>query len=107
MPEYRFHITVTEHGRDPANGDRVLEAFMETHPEVGPVVSQNTVSGTLSVTFSLEAEDVNAAIDLGRPVFAEGGAASGLPSTQVVGFEISLVPAEEYELVPEPDPLSV
>jgi hypothetical protein len=107
LPEYRLHITVAEHGRDPADGERVLEGFMQTHPEVGPSVSQNSAAGTLSITFSLDAADANEAIDLGRPIFARGGSASGLSPAPVVGMEISLVPDEEHDVVAEGEPVSV
>jgi hypothetical protein len=107
LSEYRFHITLAEGGRDPANGERLLDAFMDVHPEVGPSVSQDTVAGTLSITFSLDATDANDAIDLGRPIFARGTSASGLPSAQVVGMEISLVPAEEHDVVGESERVPV
>ena len=105
MPEHRLHITVAEHGADLANGERVLDAFMEAHPEVGPSVSQNTAVGTLSVTFSLDAADANDAYERGREVFADGVRASSLAPTPIVGLEIELVPADELDPADEPEPL--
>lgn len=105
MPEHRIQVTISEHGHDPNNGVTWLDAFMETHPEVGPSVSQNTVTGTLSVTFSLEAPDANEAFDLARPIFMEGARASGLEPTQIVNVEVSLVPTEEYEDTEEREPV--
>lgn len=102
MPEYRIHVTLAEHGHDPENGVAFLEGFMKMHPEVGPSVSQNTEDGTLSVTFSLDAEDTNEAFELARPIFASGAAASELEFRPVVNLEISLVP--EHEIVEEPEP---
>lgn len=105
MPEHRIHITVSEHGYDLENGERFLKGFTETHPEVGPSVSQNTADGTLSVTLSLDAEDANEAFELSRPIFVDGAYASGLDVTQIVGVEVSLVPAEEYDPEQRPEPV--
>lgn len=105
MPEHRIHITVSEHGYELENGERFLNGFMETHPEVGPSVSQSTADGTLSVTLSLDAEDANEAFERSRRIFVDGAYASGLNVTQIVGVEVSLVPAEEHEPEHKPEPV--
>lgn len=98
-------ITVSEHGHDLENGERVLDGFMETHPETGPSVSQNTREGTLSVTFGVDSDDAKEAIDRARRIFADGATASGLKPSQVVNFEASLVAAEEPEPVEAREPV--
>ena len=105
MPEHRIHVTVSEHGFEPENGERFLAGFMATHPDVGPSVSQNTETGTLSVTFSLDAEDASEALDLGRTAFCEGAAESGLPVTRVVALEATFVAEAEYEEAEAPEPV--
>ena len=107
MPEHRIHITISGHGRLPANGERFLEGFMSTHPEVGPVVSQNVIDGRMGVTFSLDAADASDAFERARPVFDAGLAASGLERTPIVNLEISLVPANEYGSIEASEPALV
>ena len=96
MSEYRLTVTVADHGHDLENGERFLDGFMEAHPEVGPSVSQNTETGTLSVTFSVDAEDPDAAYEQSKTIFPEGANASGLPPTHIVKVELELV--EDAEL---------
>jgi hypothetical protein len=103
LPEHRIHVTIPEYGYDLDNGDRFVDAFMRTHPEIGPSVSQNIVTGTLSVTFSLDAEDANEAFHLARRAFEDGASATGLEPTKMVAVEVSLVPAEEFEDVEQRD----
>lgn len=100
---YRFTWTIAEHGVAPENGERFLEGFLATHPEVGPVVSQNVETGELSVTFSLEADDMKSAVSHGIDIFAEGAVASGLAPTEVVDLNASLATDsrdEALELLP-------
>jgi hypothetical protein len=70
-----------------------LDGFLDKHPETGPVVSQDCVAGTISVTFSLQASSQDHALKLGQVVWADGGAASGIKPTHVVRLEIE--PVEE------------
>jgi hypothetical protein len=92
---YRFRITISEYGAAEAHAERVLEAFYAKHPDVGAVVSQNTRDRTLTVVFSLDAEDSRVAIERGQAVFRDGGEATGLPMTELIEANVSLVPAEE------------
>jgi hypothetical protein len=89
--EYRITITMAGYGQDEDAAESFLEGFLEKHPETGPVVSQNRVADTLSVTFSLKAGGQEHAFNLGRVVWVEGGAASGLEPTRVVRAEIEPV----------------
>lgn len=102
--EFRLTITVDAYGGLEGSGERVLEGFLEAHSEVGPVVSQNLESGMLSVTFSLPAEDLDQAFELGRRVFTEGMAASGFEPVPVVAASVATVAADDriadYELQP-------
>ena len=97
MQRYRFTFTVSEHGTVPENGETFLAGFIAVHPEVGPVVSQNTDSGTLSVTFSLEAEDINLAVEKAITIFMNGATESELEPTEVIDLSASLAAAEHYE----------
>ena len=104
MPRFRLTWTLSEYGDDPANGERFLEGFAAVHPDVGPVVSQNTETGRLSVTFSLEAKDASDALEKGLDVFVKGAAKSGLPPTDVIDVSVTAIAREsreeELELVP-------
>lgn len=74
MTEHRITITQAEHGFDPENGERFLAGFLEAHPETGPVVSQDTRAGTISVTFSVDAEDFDQAWEIARDIWGRVGA---------------------------------
>lgn len=86
--ELRITITISEHGADPANLERVLEAFLDTAAEAGPVVDANTASGTLAVTYTIDEETLEECKDATRRVFVGGMEASGLPKTDIVDVEI-------------------
>jgi hypothetical protein len=99
--EHRLTITITEYGADVDAADRVLDAFNDQHPEVGVAVAQETGSGHLLITFSLDADDVNDAYERGRPVFVESMKATGLEPTQFVDLHVETVPdLEPAEAVP-------
>ena len=91
--EARISITIEEYGRDEANLERVLDAFVAAAPETGPVVSANTVSGTLTVTFALDAPDFDELKAKAVKTFGDGMAASGLLPTDVVDVDIEAVSA--------------
>ena len=97
MPHFRLTITVSQHGHDPENGERFLEGFMQTAAETGPVVSQNTRTGTLSVTFSFDASDIEEAARRGVEIFGAGANASGLRPTDLLDINASAATAEEYD----------
>ncbi len=88
---YRLRMTLEGYSDSEDYAEQFLEGFVATHPEAGPVVSQNLIEGTMTVVFSVEAKDHEEAWDLGRPIFAEGGAASGLKPTQIVEITVSRV----------------
>jgi hypothetical protein len=90
-------MTVSEHGFLPENGERFLEGFVETHPEVGPVVSQNTQTGSLSVTISFDAEDIGEAAVRGTQIFIDGAEASGLEPPDEIEITASVATAEQYD----------
>lgn len=94
MMGLRVRVTVAEHGTDPDNGERFLEGFLAMHPDTNPVVSQNTAEGTLTVSFTVEAEDAFAAGPVGGQIFAEGANASGLPVTEVLDVTVTHVEVE-------------
>jgi hypothetical protein len=96
MPEYRMTITVSEHGHcDVAENrmEQLLDAFYETHPEVGAVVGANYHLDRLDATFSIDAPSAREANDLGTQVFVEAYTASGLEVTEII--EINCVAVGE------------
>lgn len=92
---YRLRMTLAGYGRDEDYAERFLEAFVATHPEAGPVVSQNTARDTLSVVIAVEAADPDEAWERGRRVFVEGGEASGLEPPEGVEFSVTKVAEDE------------
>jgi hypothetical protein len=103
--EYRYTVEVTEYGFDPANGEKFLDALMETHPETGPAVSQNTETGVLTAVLSFDAPSVTDVAEHAIDLFTDGAALTGLPPTTVLSVLIELVreedesPTEEREQV--------
>lgn len=102
--DIRLQFTIAEHGAEPANGERFMEGFMAVIPEGGPSISQNLETGSLTITFALEAGDAKEALDRGLEVFADGAARTGLEPTAVLDLEASVVRWQEPEAVPELQP---
>lgn len=98
MPEYRLNIVFRHSlGRDVIEDhmERLLDAFFETHPEVGAVVGANFHLKTMDATFSMPARDAKAASLLGVGVFGDAMAASGLELTEIVEINVQVVNAVE------------
>lgn len=98
--DYRLSITMSDYGREPSNGERFLDAFDATHPEVGGVVSQNVATGTLTLTLTVDATDADDAYQRAQPIVAAVGAASGLPPTRPIALEVEAVAELAAELQP-------
>jgi hypothetical protein len=97
VDSFRLRLILSDSGRDPANGERFLEAFMKTHPEVGPVVSQNVRTGQLVVTIAVDGTDITDAVRKGVPIFIDGLDESKLPPSDVLDISASLIPADELD----------
>jgi hypothetical protein len=97
MDSFRLRLSISDLGRDPQNGERLLEAFMKTHPEAGPVVSQNVETGRLVVTIAVEGTDITEALVKGVPIFVDGLGASKLPPSDLLDISASLIPADELD----------
>ena len=104
MDSFRLRLSISDLGRDPDNGERLLEAFMKTHPEAGPVVSQNMQTGRLDVTIAVEGTDIAEALVIGVPIFVAGLGASKLPPSDVVDISASVIPADELDEAGELQP---
>jgi hypothetical protein len=103
--EVRFSFTIAEHGFDVEAAERFLDGFLTAHPETGPVVSQNIRTGELSVTFSVDAEDVLDAVQRAREVFLEGATASGLMPTPVIEISAAAVREPTPQTLAERQPI--
>jgi hypothetical protein len=97
MDCFRLRLSISDLGRDPENGERLLEAFTETHSEVGPVVSQNVRTARLVVTIAVEGADITEALVKGVPIFVDGLGASKLPPSDLIDISASLIPADELD----------
>ena len=106
MKEFRIAITAAEHGRREVaeeNMERLLEAFESTHPEAGAVIGADHNMGSVDATFSICADDANAALDIAAEVFTDAANASGLPATEIIRVDLVLVEASERELASDPN----
>ena len=104
MDSFRLRLSISDLGRDPANGERLLEAFVKSHPESGPVISQNVETGRLVVTIAVEGTDITEALGKGVPIFIDGLGASRLSPSDVVDISASLIPADEVDEARELQP---
>lgn len=104
MDSFRLRLSISNLGRDPKNGERLLEAFTKTHPEAGTVVSQNVQTGRLVVTIAVDGTDITEALGKGVPVFVEGLGASKLPPPDLLDVSASVIPADELDEVRELQP---
>lgn len=95
---YRLRMTLDSYSDSEDYAEQFLEGFVATYPEAGPVVSQNLIEGTMTVVFSVEAKDHEEAWERGRPIFAAGGAASGLKPAQIVEMTISRIVPQDTNL---------
>ena len=104
MDSFRLRLSISDLGRDPENGERLLEAFMKTQPAAGPVVSQNVQTGRLVVTIAVEGMAITDALAKGVPIFVDGLGASKLPPSDVLDITASLIPADEFDEARELQP---
>jgi hypothetical protein len=103
MGSFRLRLSISDLGREPENGERLLDAFMKTHPEAGPVVSQNVQTGRLVVTIAVDGIDITEALGEGVPIFIDG-LASKLPPPDVLDVSAALIPADELDEARELQP---
>lgn len=87
--EFRATVTITEHGHDPENGLRLMRGFRAAHPEVGPVVDQDTSTGEITVTFAFDADDLLSAMNVWPAIFVAGASESGLPPSDLADFRLA------------------
>jgi hypothetical protein len=104
MTTYRLRITLDSYGDSEEYAERLLEGFAASHPEVGPIVSQNALENTLTVVFSLEAADDEDALGKARPIFLEGAKASGLRPRPIAELTVSRISAPRKRRAPKATP---
>ena len=105
--EYRISLTIAKHGYDGDAAEKALDAFLEFHPETGPVVTQNTATGGLTITIGLDATDPWAAGNLAGRILTDGLNGAHLEVVPILDVSITAVdptdsPAEQarWNLVP-------
>lgn len=89
--EYRITITMNGYGSDEQAAESFLEGYLVSHPDAGPVVSQNTRDDTIAVTMAFCASSQQQALELGLAIWADGGKASGLSLGEIVRTEVERV----------------
>jgi hypothetical protein len=93
--EYRVRITMTGHGAADEAAEAFLDGLLQTNPECGPVVSQDSAEDTISVIVGLRAKNEENAVHLAAEVWAEGGIASGLEPGEITRIEVERVVGSE------------
>lgn len=101
--DFRFTISIEGHGaRDVAedNSMALLEAFEETHPEVGAAVGADLETGVLEVTFCASGRSLDDAAEKASNIFVEAAIASGLEPANLTGFEVEADLTQRRRAVP-------
>jgi hypothetical protein len=93
--EYRVKITMSGYGSDEDAAEDLLEGYLQTHPDVGPVISLNSAEDTIAVTMALDAPSQQRALELAADIWAAGGEASGIRPGEVIRAEVERVSDEE------------
>jgi len=91
LMELVFTVSIKGLGaRDVAEKNMVAlhDAFEDIHPEAGPAVGANLVTGRLEVTFSATGHSHGDAVARARQIFDAAASASGLGPIEVVSFEL-------------------
>jgi len=92
--EYRITAVISHHGLSDEIAERCLDALLVRHPENGPVVSQNTETGELTLTIALEATDPWAAAKLASEVIGGTLDVLALPMTEILDVVVALADRE-------------
>lgn len=97
--EFRMTVTVAELGERSVAEDN-MEAFMEAFearfPHAGAVAAANYHLDTLDMTFSVDAQDMKDASDLGFDLFAEAAGATGIAPTTIANIDITAVGSPDF-----------
>lgn len=78
----------------------LLEAFEETHPEVGAAVGADLDAEVLEVTFCASGPSLDAAAKQASEIFVEAAIASGLEPANLTGFEVEIDLSQKRRAVP-------
>lgn len=89
--EYRVTLTMSGYGSDDQAAEDFLEGCLQTHPDAGPIVSQNSEEDTISVTLSVQASSQQKALELAVEMFINGGEKSGVPPGEAVKAEVERI----------------
>lgn len=95
--DHRIRITLSGATDVEADSSRLLDGFIATAEDTGPVTSGDLVAKTIAVTFAVDEHDVEAALARGWDLLRAGVAAAGLDGLSVIAVEAAAVPAEELE----------
>lgn len=94
----QVELKIADYGRDPADGERVMDVFMDVFPEGGPSVLQDTKNGILTVTITISAADPEEAVHRATDIFKAAIAQIGLGD---LPGRMSLQVADDYDLMHE------
>lgn len=89
--EYRITVTMPGYGSDEEAAEDLFEAYLQTHPEVGPVVSLHSGDDTIAVTLAVDAVSQQRALDLATEIWRTGKKSSGLALGEPIQTEIERV----------------
>ncbi len=84
-------MTIAEHGASDEAAEKCLDALLDLYPKSGPVVSQNTETGHLTLTVAVDATDPWAAANLGARILATSLDRAGLPVTLITDVTVTVV----------------
>lgn len=103
--EFRVSVTIADLGHSDEAAELCLDSLLALHPETGPVVSQNTANGQLTLTIAVDATDPWAATNLAAKVFTVCLNETGIPKKPVIDLTVTAAAYDDSsenvrELVP-------
>lgn len=99
--EYRVTITMAGYGDDDDAAGAFLDGWLATHPEVGPVISQNSEEDSISSTISLQTSGEDRAVTLASSAWIEAGVESGLEPGDILRVEVERIDEPEQDCAVE------
>lgn len=98
--EYRLSVVIAGLGSREAaesNMERFVEAFDKAFPGAGAVMAANYRLETLDATFSVDAKDAREACEIGGNMFCEAANATGIPPTEILEIQATLVASAGHD----------
>jgi hypothetical protein len=83
-----------------SSAERLLAAFVATHPETGPVASVDLERNTFDVAFTVEASEAYEAIEIAKGVFLRAAHTANLEVRPLDAFHVDAAASDRVSEFP-------